>query len=114
MGGVSGDGGGGVGGGERYCTVFCCEADGWFGVGGHGAGLGGWEWEAWGREGGFALVRRGGHPTVRCFRSPEGQVLPREGLSKLPRQWMVGLAGELVKGGKFICSVFKVWTCPII
>lgn len=27
---------------------------------------------------------------------------------------MVGLAGELVKGGKFICSVFKVWTCPII
>jgi len=47
--GVSGDGGGGVGGGERYCTVFCCEADGWFGGGGHGAGLGGWEWEAWGR-----------------------------------------------------------------
>jgi len=38
--GVSGEGGGGVGGGERYCTVFCCEADGWFGGGGHDAGLG--------------------------------------------------------------------------
>lgn len=75
MRGVSGEGGGGVGGGERYCTVFCCEADGWFGGGGHGAGLGGLGVGGVG-EGGFVLVRRGGHPTVRCFRSPEGQVLP--------------------------------------
>lgn len=27
--------------------------------------------------------------------------------AKLPRQWMVGLAGELVKGGKFICFCFQ-------
>lgn len=76
MGGVSEEGGGGEGGGERYCTVFCCEADGWFGEGGHGAGLGGWEWEAWGREGGFALVRRRGILPYGILKSPEGQVLP--------------------------------------
>lgn len=80
MRGVSGDGGGGVGGGggERYCTVFCCESDGWFGGGGHGAGLGGVGVRGVG-EGGFVLVRRRGHPTVRYFKSPEGQVLPSGG-----------------------------------
>lgn len=74
MRGVSGEGWGeGGGGGERYCTVFCCEADGWFGGGGHGVGLGGWEWEAWGREGGFALVRRRGILQYGIFKVRKGR-----------------------------------------